>query len=323
MPHKDIADLKRGEVIEEVYLVADKLLKSARNGSQYIQMRLQDRTGTIDGRIWNATEAIANAIRAEEFLRVRAKVEHYQGMPQLIVQNFTPLEDVEIDMTDFLPQCPQEIGELLARLRAAMDRVERPELQALVRSVLDDEALMDAFCRCPAGTRNHHAYQGGLLEHVTSVAELAVRAIDSYPQVDMDLLLVGVLLHDLGKVRELGYERVFTYTDEGQLLGHLVIAIGMLDEKLGHVADEMGEPVPEELVLRLKHMIVSHHGFYEFGSPKLPMTIEAIVLHHLDNLDAKIMNYAGEMQSAGDVDSKWTNWIPSLQRKLFKPSLNQ
>src|SRR5205085_4692970 len=190
---------------------------------------------------------------------------------------------------------------------------------------LMDDHFVEGLCKAPAGIRNHHAYLGGLLEHVVQLLDVADRVLPLYPQLDRDLLLTGIFLHDVGKVRELSYGRVFSYTDEGQLIGHLVIGVEMLNERAARVPDLTGEPFPAELLLRLKHMIVSHHGSLEFGSPKLPMTPEAIALHYLDNLDAKIHTFTREIRDDPSRESSWTPFIQNLGRRLFKggpPAVN-
>jgi 3'-5' exoribonuclease len=187
-----------------------------------------------------------------------------------------------------------------------------------MQEFLTDETVMAGLKRAPAGVKLHHAYHGGLLEHIVNVLETAVRVIDLYPQVDRSLLLSGIFLHDLGKIRELAFDESFAYTDEGQLIGHLVIGIEMLNEKTPAVEQALGAAFPHETLLRLKHLIVSHHGSYEFGSPKLPMTPEAIALHHLDNLDAKVNEFASLIAGDPNAQSNWTPYSTSMQRKLFK-----
>jgi 3'-5' exoribonuclease len=186
---------------------------------------------------------------------------------------------------------------------------------------MDDEFLR-GFCQAPAGVRNHHAYLGGLLEHVVTLLDAAERILPLYPELDRDLLLAGIFLHDIGKVRELSYGKAFAYTDEGQLVGHLIIGVEMLTEKAAKVPDLTGEPFPPELLLRLKHMILSHHGSYEYGSPRLPMTPEAIALHHLDNLDAKVHSFTRDIREDRNTTSAWTPYNQSLQRRLFKGSID-
>jgi 3'-5' exoribonuclease len=191
-------------------------------------------------------------------------------------------------------------------------------LRCLAESFLMDEELMDKFTRAPAGIKNHHAYRGGLLQHVVSLMELIAVVAPLYPDLDRDMLLMGAFLHDIGKVDELTYERDLGYSDEGQLLGHLVIAVGMVDRKVRQAADLCGEAIPEDVLLHLKHIILSHHGEYEFGSPRLPMTQEAIALHFLDNLDAKLHMVSQLIQADANTESNWTPFQASLGRKLYK-----
>jgi 3'-5' exoribonuclease len=193
-----------------------------------------------------------------------------------------------------------------------------PQLVSLAECFLLDEPLMAKFTRAPAGVKHHHAYHGGLLDHVVNLMEVAVRIAPCYPQLDRDLLVMGAFLHDMGKVDELGYDRDLSYTDEGQLIGHLVMAISLLEEKVREAERLSGEPVSEETVLRLKHMIVSHHGEYEYGSPKLPMTLEAMALFCLDHLDAKVFAFHQQLRDDPNVGSPWTHYNPGLSRKLFK-----
>ena len=196
--------------------------------------------------------------------------------------------------------------------------MNNPHLRALVECFLIDDDFVRKFTTAPAGIKNHHAYQGGLVEHVVNLLNVAGRITEFYPELDRDLLLTGIFLHDVGKVDELSYDRAFAYTDEGQLVGHLVMGVEMLAQKVARCTELTGEPFPPELLLRLKHMIVSHHGSYEFGSPKLPMTLEAVALHYLDNLDAKLHTFGREIRDDPSRDSSWTPFQQSLGRRLFK-----
>src|SRR5262249_37770541 len=196
-----------------------------------------------------------------------------------------------LDLADFLPHTRQDVGKLYERLQGILRKLGNLHLRALVESFLSDSEFVRDFCKAPAGVRNHHAYVGRLVEHVVTLLDAADRLAPLYPDLDRDLLLMGVFLHDVGKVRELSCERAFAYTDEGQLIGHIVIGIEMVNEHVKRAEELTEERFPPELLLRLKHLIVSHHGTYEFGSPRLPMTPEAIALHHLDNLDAKVHSF--------------------------------
>jgi 3'-5' exoribonuclease len=317
---KQLAD---GETIDEVFLVTDKQLRANRNGNLYLQVDLADRSGTINARQWNAGEPVFKSFDVGDFLQVRGKAQLFQGSMQIILNHVERVqpEKVGLDLGDFLPHTAQDIDELLKRLRGVLLKLTNPHLRALVECFLMDGDFMGDFCRAPAGIKNHHAYLGGLLEHVVTMLDAAERLLPLYPHLDRDLLLMGVLLHDIGKVRELTYGRSFGYSDEGQLIGHLVIGVEMLNEKAARVPDLTGEPFPTELLLRLKHMIVSHHGTYEFGSPKLPMTPEAIALHYLDNFDAKVHSFTRDIREDKNALSAWTPFNPQTQRKLFKGSV--
>jgi 3'-5' exoribonuclease len=211
---------------------------------------------------------------------------------------------------------------LLGRLREILLGLTTPHLRALVEAFLMDDEFVRKFTAAPAGIKNHHAYVGGLLEHVVNLLEAAGRIAPLYPQIDRELLLVGVFLHDIGKIDELTYQKAFAYSDEGQLIGHLVIGVEYLDSKAVEAEALTGEPIPHELLLRLKHMILSHHGSYEFGSPKLPMTLEAVALNMLDNLDAKIASFHDQIRDDRDPNSAWTQYNPSIGRKLYKGAAN-
>lgn len=322
MSRRFINTLVDGETIDEVFLLADKQLRANRNAEIYLLAQLRDRTGQISGLLWNVREESLSHISAGQFVRIRGKVQLYQGNLQVILTHITLENSDDLDPSDFIPKTSVETDRLFARLREILQTIERRPLRTLMDFYLNDQSLMSGLARCPAGVKLHHAYHGGLLEHIVNLLETAVRIVDLYPPVDRDLLLVGIFLHDLGKVRELGFDTTFLYTDEGQLIGHLVIGIEMLNDKLAMTEQALGESLPEEQVLRIKHMIVSHHGTYEFGSPKLPMTPEAIFLHHLDNLDAKVNEFQSLIVSDPNTEAHWTPFNANLGRKLFKGERN-
>jgi 3'-5' exoribonuclease len=236
----------------------------------------------------------------------------------MILSHIDRQEAEKVDLADFLPHTEHDISKLLERLRGILLRLSNPHLRALAECFLMDEDFLDGFCQAPAGVRNHHAYIGGLLEHVVTLLDAGDRLAPLYPELDRDLLLAGIFLHDIGKVRELSYDKVFSYTDEGQLVGHLIIGVEMLNQKAAQVPDLTGEPFPREILLRLQHMILSHHGTYEFGSPKLPMTPEAIALNCLDNFDAKVHTFTRDIREDRNNTSAWTPFNQALQRRLFK-----
>ena len=318
MVRRYLNQLADGEAVDEIFLLADQQLRANRNANRYLLAPLRDKTGVISGLMWNVSEDGLSHINAGEYVRVRGKVQLYQGMLQVIVTSIQPIPAEGLDPADFRPETSAEVEKLLARMREILLSMDQPHLRMLMDCFLADESVMDAFCRAPAGVKAHHAYHGGLLEHVVNILETAWRIADLYPRLDMNLLLAGIFLHDLGKVREMSCDPTFLYTDEGQLLGHMVIGVEMLTEKIGQVERLAGEAFPQETALRLKHMIISHHGSYEFGSPRLPMTPEAIALHHLDNLDAKVHEFTRSIEDDPNAQSNWTPYSPRLDRKLFK-----
>ncbi len=318
MTRRFVAQLTDGEALEEIYLVADKQLRANRNGNLYLQLELRDRTGAMSARLWNVGEQLAHTFETGDFLLVKGKVQLFQGALQIILTGFERCETQKVELTDFLPRTEFDINKLLEKMRGYLLKLTNPHLRALAECFLMDEPLIRDFAQVPAGVRNHHAYVGGLLEHVVNLMDVADRVSPCYPGVDRDLLLTGIFLHDIGKVRELTIGRAFAYTDEGQLVGHIVIGVEMLAEKVARVPDLTGEPFPAELLWRVKHMIVSHHGELGFGSPVLPMTPEAIALHHLDNLDAKIHTFVRDIRDDRNQVSAWTQYNPSMSRRLFK-----
>jgi 3'-5' exoribonuclease len=317
MARRFVEQFADGDNIDDVYLVIDKQLRANRNGNPYLQLDLGDRSGHITGRMWNAGEPLFKSFESGDFLQVKGKVQLFQGSLQLIVSGFDKVDSNRIELTDFLPHTKQDVGKMLDRLKAAVRKVSDPNLRALGEAYFIDDEFMRAFCHCPAGVKVHHAYIGGLLEHVVTMMDVADRILPLYPEVNRDLVIMGVFLHDSGKVRELSFTRSFSYSDEGQLLGHLAIGIEMLAEKARSVPDLTGEPFPPETLLRLKHLILSHHGEPQFGSPKVPMTPEAVALHLIDLMDSKLAVAVREV-----VDdrghSAWTPFNASLGRRMYK-----
>src|SRR5262249_15500725 len=307
-----------GEAVEAVSRAADKQLRATRNGQLSLLLELTDRSGSMSARLWNAGEPLARSFEAGDFVRVRGKVQLFQGALQMILSQVERVAAQTVELTDFLPHTSQDVNKLLEKLRTALRKINNPHLRSLAECFLIDADFMHAFAAVPAGVRMHHAYVGGLLEHVVNMLDVAERVAPLYPGVDRDLLSVGIFLHDAGKVRELTCARGFAYTDEGQLLGHLVIGVEMVTEKAARARELTGMPFPQDLPLRVKHMIVSHHGTHEFGSPKLPMTPEAMALHYLDNLDAKVHTVVRDIRDDRNATAAWTPFSQALQRKLFK-----
>jgi 3'-5' exoribonuclease len=318
MPRRYVSELSHQESIDQVFVADNKQLRPNRNGNLYLQVDLSDRTGSVGARIWNANETLYKSFDAGDYIHVEGTAQLYQGAMQIIATKLRKVDPAEVDEAEFKPVPAVAVDKLVLRLCEMLRSMNDPELKTLAECILLDEGLMAKFTMAPAGTKNHHAYHGGLLEHVVNLMEVVLRVSPCYPQLNGDLLLMGAFLHDLGKIEELSYERGLSYSDEGQLIGHLVMAVAMLDKKAAEAEKLSGESIAAETVLRLKHMIVSHHGDYAFGSPKLPMTLEAVALCQLDNLDAKVNTFAQLMKEDPNVDSPWTTYNANLERKLYK-----
>lgn len=318
MSRRYVSQLAHQEAIDQIFLASDKQLRPNRNGNLYLQLELSDRSGSISARMWNASEQDYRGFENGDYVRIEGTTQLFQGTIQLIATSIRRAPKGDVNPDDFMILGSKEIDQYVLRMSAFLRKMREPSLLNLAECFLVDEEFMRKFSRAPAGVKNHHAYIGGLIEHVVSLMELITKVAPLYPAINPDVLLMGAFLHDMGKIDELTYERDFAYSDEGQLIGHVVMAIGILERKLKEVERLSGEPVPAEIVLRLKHMIVSHHGSYEYGSPKLPMTLEAVALHQLDNLDAKIHSFDQLMRDDPNVESGWTNFHHNLGRKLFK-----
>jgi 3'-5' exoribonuclease len=313
-----VEQLRDGDTLDDVFLAADKQLRTNRKGAQYVQLNLRDRTGGISARMWNAGDQVFRAFDNGDFVLAEGKVQLFEGSLQVILTHIDRVEPDKVAVHDFMPHTDQDVGKLLDRLRGYLLKLGDPHLRALGECFLMDDAFVKAFAACPAGVKLHHAYVGGLLEHTVAMMDIADRLLPFYPGTDRDLTLMGVFLHDIGKVRELSYARAFGYTTEGQLVGHIQIGVEMLADKAARVPDLTGEPVPRELMVRLKHLILSHHGTHEYGSPKVPMTAEAVLLHHIDSLDTRMHMVLRDLKEDRNNPTAWTPYNPTLGRRLYK-----
>ena len=275
--------------------------------------------------MWQATQEQFDDIPDGGFIRVRGRVESYQGNKQLIVDALRPAEESQYELANFMPHTPYSVAELWDRSIKVLRTIKSKPLLALVKAFVADESLVAKFKKAPAAVQNHHAYVGGLLEHTCSLLELALKILGSgdpaenhYPRVNRDLVLAGLFLHDIGKTDELGYESNFVYSTEGQLVGHITQAAILIDRKVAQVEKETGEPFDVELKNLLTHIVLSHHGTYEFGSPRLPACPEAILVHYLDNIDAKLNMAMTAIDDARKADSDWTEWVKALSTRVYK-----
>ncbi len=318
MPRRFLNQFGEREAVDCIFVIGEKQLRHNRNGNLYLQMRLSDRTATVNGMMWNAKETTATDIENGDYVRVEGTTQLFNGTMQIIATKLTKVDAREVNEEDYVQVSPAQIEALQMELTARLEELGNRWLRDLAQQFLSDEDLFSRFCKAPAAVKNHHAHHGGLLTHVVHLMRLSAAVAEHYDEVDNDLLLMGVFLHDIGKIDELEYERDLSYSDEGQLIGHLVMGVSILEEKIRQCESATETPFPNELALRLKHMIVSHHGKLEFGSPKIPMTPEALVLHYLDDLDAKLNAARQLVESDANKGQSWTPYNATFGRKIFK-----
>ncbi len=300
------------ETITSFFVVAVKQVRSKKNGELYLSLVLADRSGQLQANMWDNVGDAISAFEQDDFIKAKGIIHKYNGRWQLTVHKIRKLQDSEIDYSDYLPKTSKDIDQLWRTLCDYVESLQNPWLKSLLKEVPADEARAARYKVAPAAKTLHHAFVGGLLDHVVSLFKLCDLALQNYPQVDRDLLLSGAFLHDIGKLHELTYQRSIAYTTHGQLLGHMIIELEMLHEKIAHVPG-----FPEELKVLLEHLIISHHGEYEFGSPKLPMFPEALMLHYLDDLDSKMESMRAQFEREADTDTPWTGYNASLARPLL------
>lgn len=318
MSRRFVNELSDGEAIDQVFLAAEKQLRTNRNGNLYLQLRLCDKTGSATAMLWNAHQKHFDGFENGDFVHVQGTAQLYNGNMQVLAKQVQRSEDKNIDESDFVTLSNTQLEALIARVAEILRDVTDPHLRNLVDAFLIDEALMKQFRSAPAGIKNHHAYQGGLAEHVLSLLELCLAVGPRYPKLNLDLLLVGAFFHDIGKIRELTYSPDLGYSTSGQLIGHLVQGVQIVDEVVAKTEAQTNEPFPNELADQIRHMVVSHHGSHEFGSPKVPMTLEAVTLHYLDSLDAKVHQIEKLIEEDPNKESPWTVYHPNIGRKIYK-----
>jgi 3'-5' exoribonuclease len=307
-----VTDLGSEQVITTFFLVHEKEIRNTREGKSYLRLELGDRSGTIEARMWDLFETIAKDINRDDFVKVQARVEIYRNKPQLALQQVRRAKPEEIDLVDFLPHTKEDVDKLYERLLEYAGAIRNPWLKILVAGIITDPKIAPRYKRAPAAKVMHHAFIGGLLEHVVGLCALAQLLARQYAELDVDLLLTAAMLHDVGKLDELCYERAIGYTTEGQLLGHIVMELETVSRAMDGIA---GFPAPLKTVVQ--HMLISHHGQYEFGSPKLPMIREAMVFHYMDDLDSKMAAVRAALGS-GAGDDQWSAYSTALGRKFLR-----
>jgi 3'-5' exoribonuclease len=309
---KDAA-AQENKIITSYFLVASKQVKPKKSGGEnYLALTLADRSGQIEAKMWDNVVDVQNTFDTDCFVKIRGLINKYNNRFQLTVYQLRRLEDQDVDFSDYLPKTSKDIEQLWSTVGNYVAGFKDAHLRRLLEEFMADAEIADRYKTAPAAKTLHHAYIGGLLDHVVSLMQLCDLVSQNYPQINRDLLLSGVFLHDIGKIYELSYQRSFSYTTRGQLLGHMIIELEMLHAKIARVPG-----FPGELKTLLEHLIISHHGEYEFGSPKLPMFPEALMLHYCDDLDSKMEAMRAHFERDSDTGSEWTGYNPSLGRTLL------
>jgi 3'-5' exoribonuclease len=307
-----VTDLNSEQSITTFFLVHEKEIRNTREGKQYLRLELGDRSGTIEARMWDQFDVVAKDIGRDDFVKVNARVEIYRNKPQLSLQQLRLAKPEEVDLADFLPQTREDVGKLYAQLLEHAAAITNPWLKKLVIGIITDPAIATRYKRAPAAKVMHHAYLGGLLEHVLSLCGMAKQVSAHYPELNVDLLMTAAILHDVGKLDELCYDRAIGYTVEGQLLGHIVMEVETVSKSMDAI-----EGFPANLKTVVQHLLISHHGQYDFGSPKLPMIREALVFHYLDDLDSKLAAVRAAL-ALDTGEPEWSAYSSALGRKFLR-----
>ena len=308
-----VGELAPNQTITTSFLVHAKDVRQKKEGGYYLSLILADRTGDLDAKMWDNVDPVLDAFERDDFVKVKGLVQIFHNRPQLTIHKVRRLEDQEVDFADYFPASKRDPEQMWRELEGIVAGIRNPHLKALLDAIFADADIAARYRRAPAAKQIHHAFLGGLIEHVLSVCGMAKLVAGHYPNIDRDLLLTGVILHDIGKIYELNYERGFSYSTEGQLLGHIPIASRMLYEKLRGLPE-----FPAKLRMLVEHMVLSHHGKLEFGSPKVPSFPEALLLHYLDDMDSKMECMRAVIEHDPYVEGCFTGYSGVLERVVLK-----
>ena len=303
---------EENKTITSSFVVTAKQIKSKKSGEPYLDLTLADRTGQIQAKMWDNVEEVSSSFEQDDIVKVKGLINRYNQRWQLTIHKLRKMEESEADFGDYLPKTLKDVDAMWTEVGEFVASMKDEHLRKLIEAFMADETIATAYKQAPAAKTLHHAFIGGLLEHVVALCHSCDLIVRNYPMIHRDLLLTGAFLHDIGKVHELAYARSFAYTTEGQLLGHMIIELEMLHAKIALVPG-----FPDDLKILVEHLIISHHGQYDFGSPKLPMFPEALMLHYLDDLDSKMEAMRAQMERDAELDSPWTSYNSSLARPLL------
>ena len=309
-----IDGIKENEQVDSFFLVQEKSSGLTKTGSPYLKLKLGDRSGEIEARIWTPVEAMVRSFEKDDFVRIKGKAVSFQEHLQINITHIEQVEERGIELSDFFPRTEKNTEEMLKTLIEMSQRVKDPHLCQLLHLFWEDGPFLERFENAPASKWIHHSYLGGLLEHTLSLTQLAIQMAEHYRALNLDLLLTGSILHDIGKIDELSYRRSLDYSDEGRLLGHIVLGLEKVEDKIRQISD-----FPKDLATLVKHLILSHHGQDIWGSPKKPMTIEAVMLHYLDDMDAKMNGIQEFLKTEVPSGSRWSGYHTMFEQFFFVP----
>ncbi len=308
-----LKDIKQGDKIASSFLAAEKNMAFSQKGSPYLTVKLKDKTGETESKVWENAIELDKLFRKGDIIFVEGRAGSYKNSTQISISNIKKISWEEIDPADYLPAVKTDVKEMFNELLGYIEKVDNPYLKALLNAFFQEEETSSLFQKAPAAKGFHHIYLGGLLEHTLSVVRLLEKVADHYSILSKDMLIAGGILHDIGKIYEFSYNNIIDYTDEGRLIGHIVMGVEMINKKMAAIDD-----FPSHLALELRHIILSHHGEFEFGSPKRPKTLEALVVHYIDDLDAKFNAFHTFIADSANKDSDWTGYNRFLERFLYK-----
>ncbi|TFG93759.1 MAG: HD domain-containing protein [Syntrophobacterales bacterium] len=307
-----VKDIRAGDRVSDLFLVTEKNMAISQKGNPYLNLKLRDKTGEVDGRVWDRAAEMNGIFQTGDIIQIQSQAVSFKNMIQLSISKISVVNDPTVTAADYLPSSVSDIPEMFETLMKIINTIQNKHLKALLDLIFGDEKTADSFRKAPAAKGFHHAYIGGLLEHTLSVTQLLDPVTRHYPQVNRDLTITGGILHDIGKIHELSFDGTMDYTDEGRLVGHIVLAVEFVDTKIAVIKN-----FPKQLALELRHILLSHHGVLEFGSPKRPKTMEALIVNFIDDLDAKTNAFSGFMNAPGN-ESDWTPYHRLLERFIYK-----
>ena len=308
-----LKDIKLGEKISSSFLVAEKNMAFSLKGSPYLTVKLKDKTGEVDGKVWDNAVEFNQQFKKGDVIAIDGRANTYKNTLQISIISIKKCDWEEVEPTDYLPGAEGDVNAMFDEILTHVEAVQNDALRNLLYAFFKDEKTARLFKRAPAAKGFHHTYLGGLLEHSLSVVRLLTKIAEHYPWLDKDLLITGGLLHDIGKIYEFSYDQLIEYSDEGRLIGHIVMGVEMIDDKIAAIPG-----FPPQLSLELRHIILSHHGEFEYGSPKRPKTMEALAVHYMDDLDAKLNAFKSFTGTTNNADSDWTTYNRFFERYLYK-----